>query len=586
MAKGLTATSSIYSVAINISTTPSMKLITGCRIRVLLASALVLAATPCPLPDHVSPQVHLSNGTYRGTYNQYYHQDHFLGMPYAQPPVDGLRLRVPQPLNVTWTVVRNATDYSSSCIGYGSDTWVLGNHVSEDCLTVNVVRPAGLPEEAKLPVAVWIHGGGWVNGGSSDPRYNLSYIVEQSVKKGMPIIAASMNYRLHAWGFLHSAELAAEGSTNLGYRDQRLALYWIKENIAAFGGDPQRVALWGESAGAFAVGSQLIAYGGRDDKLFRAAILQSGSPLVFGLKPQTAKSWQPYWNELLRTTNCSVAEPVACLRRIPTNKLSAVFNSSFASPPGWGQVVDGDFITASGSASLKKGKFVKVPLLTGTNFDEGTEFAPKGINTTSEFAKYVRSAGVPKAAVRKIENLYPDDPAVGIPATLKGKPKGPLAQLGKQYKRAAAFSGDAFQHASRRLTTEAWAKYHVPVWSYHWNVLVRNVSPARGAGHFQEVVFVFNNVQGKGYETAVSKNPLAGKPDKLIKLADVMSTAWVSFIANGDPNSCAQSLKWPQYREKDQRNLVFNVDITGLAYTELDIFRYKEISYIINNLFS
>ncbi|EXM14738.1 triacylglycerol lipase [Fusarium oxysporum f. sp. vasinfectum 25433] len=532
-----------------------MKSVDVFNLGALSVSSVTPLAISCPTAHHAAPIVDLSNGTYRGTYNQHYHQDLFLGIPYAKAPVNDLRLRVPQSLNSTWTSIRNATKYSPSCIGYGSDTWVLGNHVSEDCLTINVVRPAGLPEGAKLPVAVWIHGGGWVNGGSSDPRYNLSFIVEQSVRKGMLIIAASMNYRLHAWGFLHSAELAAEGSTNLGYR------------------------------GAFSVGSQLIAYGGRDDKLFSAAILQSGSPLVFGLKPQTASTWEPYWNKLLHTTNCSVAEPVACLRKLPTNELSAVLNSSFASPPSWGQVVDGDFIPASGRALLKKGKFAKVPLLMGTNFDEGTEFASQGINTTSQFAQYVRSVGVAKPAVHSIEKLYSNNPAVGIPGTLKGRPEGHLTYLGRQYKRAAAFSGDVFQHGGRRLTTQSWAKQHIPVWSYHWNVLVENVSPAKGASHFQEVVFTFNNVNGQGYDTVVSNNPLAGKPARLVKLADVMSTAWISFIVNHNPNSYAQSLTWPQYRERSGKNLVFDDNVTGLAYSESDSFSHIQIAYIIDNLY-
>ncbi|KAH7232494.1 Alpha/Beta hydrolase protein [Fusarium solani] len=485
-------------------------------------------------------------------------------MPYAKSPVHDLRLRVPQPLNSAWTDVQEATEYSPSCIGYGSDTWVLGNHVSEDCLTINVVRPAGLPDGAKLLVAVWIHGGGWERHAHHRCEHELS------------------PPRL---GFLHSAELAAEGSTNLGYRDQRLALHWLKENIAAFGGNPERVTILGESSGAFSVGSQLIAYGGRDDELFSAAILQSGSPLTFGLKPQTSKTWEPYWAKLLHATNCSGAEPLACLRKIPTKELSAVFNSSFASPPGWGQVVDGDFITASGSTLLKQGKFVKVPILIGTNFDEGTEFAPQGINTMAQFAQYVRSVGVSKQAVRTIEKLYSDDPTVGIPATLKSRPERALAHLRKQYKRVAAFSGDVYQHAGRRFTTMSWSRRHVPVWSYHWNVLVENVSPARGAGHFQEIVFVFDNINGQGYETVISKSPMAGKPAKLVQLADVMSTAWISFIVNRNPVSHAQSLSWPEYRDGRERNLVFDVNVTGLAYSEADTFRQTQIAYIMDNLY-
>lgn len=220
-----------------------------------------------------SPTVELQNGTYYGQLNTKYEQDIFLGIPYAQPPVGNLRFQSPRPLNTSWDDERNATEYSPQCFGYGSDTWVLGNYVSEDCLTINVVRPHGVPEDAKLPVAVWIHGGGLTTGGSSDPRYNLSFIVEQSVKMRTPIIATSINYRLHAWGFLFSSEVEEAGAANLGFRDQRLGLHWVQENIAAFGGDPETVTIWGESAGARSVATQLLAYGGRDDGLFKAAIL-------------------------------------------------------------------------------------------------------------------------------------------------------------------------------------------------------------------------------------------------------------------------------------------------------------------------
>lgn len=106
---------------------------------------------------------------------------------------------------------------------------------SEDCLYLNVVRPAGY-EDVKLPIGFWIHGGGFSNGGGGDGRYNLSFIVQQSVKIGKPFIGVSTNYRLSAWGFLSSSELAGEGLTNLGLKDQRLALHWVQENIEGFGG--------------------------------------------------------------------------------------------------------------------------------------------------------------------------------------------------------------------------------------------------------------------------------------------------------------------------------------------------------------
>lgn len=129
---------------------------------------------------------------------------------------------------------------------------------------------------------MWIHGGGFYMGGAVDRRYNLTFIVEQSVKIGKPIMAASIAYRLGAFGFLNGDEVMGAGQTNLGLRDQRLALQWIQENSAAFGADPSKVTIWGESAGAASVGFQLTAYNGRDDKLFRAAIMESGNPIAYG----------------------------------------------------------------------------------------------------------------------------------------------------------------------------------------------------------------------------------------------------------------------------------------------------------------
>lgn len=222
-----------------------------------------LSAIP-PLRSRDAPTVKVRNGTYAGVYSPVYNQDFFLGMPYSQPPVGDLRFRPAQSLRSSWVGVKNATVYSPECIGYGSDQWVLGNKISEDCLTLNVIRPSGLSGEA-LPVAVWIHGGGYTEGGSADPRYNLSYIIQQSTEMKTPFIGVSINYRLQAWGFIFGKEIMEEGSTNLGIRDQRLALHWVQENIAAFGGDPTKVTLWGESAGGFSIGSQLVAYGGRDD---------------------------------------------------------------------------------------------------------------------------------------------------------------------------------------------------------------------------------------------------------------------------------------------------------------------------------
>jgi carboxylesterase type B len=129
-------------------------------------------------------------------------------------------------------------------------------------LYLNVIRPAGIAPGTDLPVLTWIHGGGLYMGGSADRRYNLSFIVENSVKMGTPMIGVSLNYRLDAFGFLGGQEATYAGATNIGYRDQRLALRWINENIEAFGGSPDKVTIYGESAGAQSIDAHVFAYNG------------------------------------------------------------------------------------------------------------------------------------------------------------------------------------------------------------------------------------------------------------------------------------------------------------------------------------
>jgi carboxylesterase type B len=484
-----------------------------------------------------APTVQVLNGTYYGNYLPTYNQDAFLGIPFAQPPVGDLRFRQAQPLNTTWTEPRNATEYAPECIGYGSDNWVLGNINSEDCLVLNVVRPSGISPDAKLPVAVWIHGGGNTEGGSRDPRYNLSYIVEQSVYARSPIVAVSIQYRLQGWGFLFGKEVLAAGSANMGNRDQRLALHWVQENVGAFGGDPSKVTIWGESAGGFAVGAQLIAYGGRDDKLFRGAIMESGGPVV-SRKYATPESWEPYYQNITRAANCSSAnDTLACLRTVPTDTLSAIFNSSVTAGAGWSTQIDNDFIRSSANQQLLNGEFVKVPVIAGQNHDEGTSFGSRGVNTTADFLRVVRSSGLDNTTANTLSALYPDIPAIGVPSTLSGRPGPAQATLGTQWKRAAAFGGDMTMHAPRRFLSKAWAAQNVSSYSYVFDVLVNGLPDYIGATHFQEVAFVFHNIRGEGYTNAVAVNPFEGEPESFVRLATLMSRMWISFVVDLDPNN-------------------------------------------------
>jgi carboxylesterase type B len=168
--------------------------------------------------NYSAPAVTVKNGTYIGTYSQEYDQDFFLGVPFAQPPVEDLRFRVPQSLNSTFDF-RSAAQYAPACVGYGSDQLLYS--VSEDCLYLNIIRPSGAVRSApknttKLPVAVWIYGGGLYEGATSDVEFNLSQIVQNSVDIDQPLIGISIAYRLAAWGFISGKEALAEGVTNIG----------------------------------------------------------------------------------------------------------------------------------------------------------------------------------------------------------------------------------------------------------------------------------------------------------------------------------------------------------------------------------
>lgn len=274
-------------------------------LRLLAASAVEGAKS--------SPMAQTLNGTYEGLRLPVWDQEAFLGMPFAQPPVGPLRWRWPQSINASFEGLRNATTYGHSCMQYGSNF-----DLSEDCLTINVVRPAteeSTPKEP-LPVLVWIYGGGLSLGSTADPQYNLSGIVKLSQNMRRPVVAVSMNYRLGMWGFLQTPQVVAEGSSNAGLLDQRLALRWIQENIASFGGDPSRVTVWGESAGAQSIAYQMFAYGGRDDGLFRSAILESGGPT--GAQVQPLSWYAGAVENLTRAVGCwgSTTDQLACLRSV------------------------------------------------------------------------------------------------------------------------------------------------------------------------------------------------------------------------------------------------------------------------------
>jgi carboxylesterase type B len=532
-----------------------------------------------------SPTVELKNGTISGVHSSTYNEDYFLGIPYAQPPVNGLRFKNPQSLNTTYNSTFEATEYANSCVGYGGDQ--IGYPVSEDCLYLNIVRPSGYENET-LPIGLWIHGGGLYMGGSRDARYNLSFIVENSVKIGKPIIGVSINYRLSGWGLIASEQVSGSGDTNIGLRDQRLALHWVQENIGAFGGDPSKVTIWGESAGAASVGWHLLAYNGRDDGLFRAGIMQSGNPVAYN-SYRSVIDYQPRYDALVNATGCGNAiDSLECLRYAPYEKVNAFFNSTGGS--GWNPIVDGDFIQRWGSLQLEDGDFVRVPIISGANTDEGTAFGPRGINSDEDFADTIadskRNAYLPERYVSEVLEAYPNTPDYYIP---------PVEEIGNytypnqtQYRRSAAYWGDVVMIANRRGACEAWAAHGVDAYSYRFNTIPNGIPFTTGVTHFMEVAFVFDNTQGLGYgELWGTVNPYANKSESYQDLGFLMSSSWASFIHDLDPNGYKgrdeETPAWPVYSLEQPENIVFDTNVTGVAFNEPDTWREEGIRFILDH---
>ncbi|KAF3392255.1 Lipase 5 [Talaromyces pinophilus] len=328
----------------------------------------------------------------------FYNADYFPGMSFAQPPTGDLRLALPVSLNSSFET-RNATELGPGC-----------NEFPEDCLSVNVYRPSGYENE-KRSVLVLIYG--------------------NSVDLGMPLVAASINYRLTGFGFLDSPEIHEAGLSNLGLRNQRLALHWIQENIDAFGGDPSKVTIWRQSAGAMSIGPQILAFGGRNDSLSRAVIADNGGLLV---QPPTTNASLATGNSIVNLTGWAPAQDkIRCLRSVSLCQYTDAVNHTSGS---YAPVYDGDFLPTMNSVQVKSGEFLK---------------------------GYVRNSSQVDSALGALSIFCPDISSIGTPSTHHGRLN---ATFGAQYARVAALAGDLIIHRGCRLCAQSWVQYGIPVYSY------------------------------------------------------------------------------------------------------------------------
>jgi len=342
-------------------------------------------------------QVSIENGIIEGNYDTHTGIQRFFGIPFAKPPVGELRWKAPQPLD-NWEGVKETKKFGPRPM----QTMVFGdmhsrsNGVSEDCLYLNVWTPAKM-DTKDLPVLVYFYGGGNVAGDGSEPRYDG----ESMAKEG--IVVVTTNYRLNIFGFLAHPELSAEApykaSGNYGLLDQNAALKWVNKNIAAFGGNPNKVTIAGESAGSIGTSQQMGSPLSKD--LIAGAIGESGAGINPTMSPVSLKDAENMGKEFAENTGYP---SIAALRKLSTREVYEIYNESKRF--GFPTVLDGYFLPKTLPEIFENKEQAMVPLLLGWNSAEipGMAFT-QGPYTDENYVNKVKEA-YPKE-YKKVLELYP-----------------------------------------------------------------------------------------------------------------------------------------------------------------------------------
>jgi para-nitrobenzyl esterase len=449
----------------------------------------------------------------------------FLGLPYAAPPVGYLRWRAPQPAT-KWAGVRYASNYGAHCAQnlVFADIHFQDAGPSEDCLFLNVYAPAKSTATSKLPVMLWIHGGGYSAGASSEPRHNGDFLPTKGV------VLVTINYRLGVFGFLASSSLAKEqagadgksSAGNYGLQDMIAALAWVRGNIAVFGGDPENVTIFGESAGSFAVSTLMASPMARG--LFQKAIGESGAAFSGALSVAPASVQEQKDEEWVSSIG---AKSLAELRAMPTDVLLAAAKNRKG---GFSVVIDGKVLTEPVEKTFAAGAQAQVPLIAGWNRDEGSFLA---IGITLE--KFKANAEILfKARAPEFLRLYP------------------TTNDAEAVRSAIDFGSDQFIAFSTWKWLEAdRATSHAPVYRYHFELAapVSKYVQFSTAFHSDEIEYVFGSLDTR--EGAVWR-----AEDRL--LSDQMMSYWTNFARTGDPNGAGLH-HWPKYGAGDEL-IHLNVD--------------------------
>jgi len=457
--------------------------------------------------------VHTPDGALRGIRTK--DVDSFLGIRYAQPPTDRLRWVPPKPVK-PWKGVRSAEAYGNRCPALPSTNGPLS--LAEDCLFLNVQRPAKTRSHERLPVYVWIHGGGLVNG-SSNQHDGTKFVRETG------IIVVTINYRLGVLGFLaHPALTAAQGeSGNYGFMDQQQALRWVRRNIAAFGGDPHRVTIGGESAGGWSVCGHLTAPGSRG--LFARAVIESGSCISW---PQAEAD--SFADQVTSQVGCpATADPaaIACLRRVSVQALLDAANNWF----GPLLVHNTPTLPQDPFQAVTSGAFTRVPVLIGANRDEGRTFTQGDIGwTQQQYEQWVRDNFGPDADAVLAHYPWPATSDRFTGAYLEAAiltDSGSLAGIG----------GCAGRFLTNRIAS------YVPTFAYQFDHRTGpGLTPIPGyvwgAGHAAELAYMWPS-----FDNGTPIAPTFNAAER--RLAHDMVAWWGNFVRAGSPGS-VDGTAWPR----------------------------------------
>ncbi|MGZ3401996.1 MAG: carboxylesterase/lipase family protein [Phenylobacterium sp.] len=451
----------------------------------------------------------------------------FKGIPFAAPPVGDLRWRPPQPA-ASWTGVRDATAFGPVCMQMGRANSGGTQNQSEDCLYANVWTPANFKPGAKLPVMVWIHGGAFIQGAGSSPVYDGTHFAERGV------VLISVNYRLGRIGFFAHPALAAEHpgepQGNYGLMDNIAALKWVKANASAFGGDPNNVTVFGESAGGVLVNFLMASPQAKG--LFNKAISESGFGRNGGIPikgdgPRTGEKVAEAFAASVGVTGTG-PDAAKALRALTAAQLSAPV-SGLGDPGIPSPMIDGKIMVETPAQAFAANREAKAPYIAGGNSFEASLFP----QTASAPEPVLARTG---AARPKVLAVYGADP---------------VAAAEDLTTETTVIEPDRYL---ARLHTRNGQK----AWNYYFSYLPASQrGSVHGLGHGGEIVYVFGTLRDTPVTVGARTTPAATAADH--RISDAALAYWTNFAKTGDPDAAGGSL-WPAYDPKTDAVLEFSAE--------------------------